>query len=66
MVHKFKKRGFDRLKALSIRMPDELFEWLMEKAARQTIDRKKRISMNTLAVDILMKAMRADKKKGGK
>lgn len=53
------------MKPLSVRMPDELFEWLMEKAARQTIDRKKRISMNTLAVDILMKAMRVDKKKGG-
>ena len=54
------------MKALSVRMPDDLFEWLMEKAARETISRKKRVSMNALAVDILMKAMRADKKKGRK
>jgi hypothetical protein len=46
-------------------MPDELYEWLIEKAGRETARRKKRVSMNALTVDILLKAMRADKKKSG-
>jgi hypothetical protein len=46
-------------------MPEELFEWIMEKAARETIAKKKRVSMNALTVDILTKAMRADRKKSG-
>ena len=54
------------MKAWTVRMPEDLFEWIMEKAARETIARKKRVSMNALTVDILLKAMRADKKKGGK
>jgi hypothetical protein len=45
-------------------MPDEVLDWL--KAARETIKRNRNVSMNTVAVDVLMKAMRADKKKGGK
>jgi hypothetical protein len=44
-------------------MPEERFEWIMEKAARDTINRKKRVSMNALAVDVLLKAMRSDTKK---
>ena len=54
------------MKQWTIRMPEELFEWIMEKAARETIARKKRVSMNALTVEILMKAMRADRKKGGR
>ena len=54
------------MKAWTVRMPEELFEWIMEKAARETIRRKKRVSMNALAVDLLMKAMKSDKKKGGR
>ena len=53
------------MKAWTVRMPEELFEWIMEKAAKETIARKKKVSMNALTVDILMKAMRADKKKSG-
>jgi hypothetical protein len=43
-------------------MPDELLEWIREKAARETIKRKKTISMNTIAVEILDKAMKTDRK----
>ncbi len=50
----------------TIRMPEEIYKWLMEKAARETIRTGGRVSMNTLGVDILTKAMKADKKKGGK
>ena len=47
-------------------MDDQIFEWLMEKAARETIRRKQKVSMNGLTVEILSKAMKADRKKGGK
>jgi hypothetical protein len=46
-------------------MPEELLTWLRERAAKETIKRNRNVSMNTVAVDILMKAMRADKRKGG-
>ena len=54
------------MKAWTLRMPEEVYEWLLEKAARETIKRKKKVAMNALTVDILMKAMRADRKNGGK
>ena len=57
--------GSDAMKAITIRMPDELLDWLREKAARETIKYKKQVSMNTLAVELLTKAMQADRKKGG-
>jgi hypothetical protein len=53
------------MKQWTFRMPEELMEWLRETAARETIQRKKSVSMNALAVKILTKAMKADQKKGG-
>jgi len=53
------------MKQWTFRMPDDLLEWLRERAARETIRQKKSVSMNTLAVEILTKAMMADQKKGG-
>jgi len=53
------------VKAWTIRMPIEIIDWLREKAARETIKRKKIISMNTLAVEILSKAMKTDREKRG-
>lgn len=53
------------MKQWTIRMPEEVFSWIREKAARETIRRSARVSMNALAVEILTKAMRVDKKKGG-
>jgi hypothetical protein len=58
--------GGDKLKQWTIRMPEEVFDWLREKAARETINRKRSVSMNAMAVQILTKAMRSDKKKGGR
>jgi hypothetical protein len=46
-------------------MPEELMDWLREKAARETIKHKKNVSMNALAVEVLTRAMKADKRKGG-
>ena len=53
------------MKMWTLRMPEEVYEWLLEKAARETIRRKKKVSMNALTVDIILKAMRADRKKKG-
>ena len=56
----------ENTKMWTLRMPMDVYEWLIEKAGRETARRKKRVSMNTLTVEILTKAMKADKKKGGK
>ena len=52
------------MKPFTIRMPDEVLQWLREKAAMETIKQNKQVSMNHLAVGILTKAMKADRKKG--
>ena len=53
------------MKAVTIRMPDEVLELLREAAARETIRQKCQVSMNTLAVEILSKGLRGDEKKEG-
>ena len=53
------------MKPWTVRIPEELYDWLREKAARETIRKGERVSMNTLAIEIFTKAMKADKKKGG-
>ena len=52
------------MKHWSIRMPDELLEWLREKAAMESIKRKRNVSINTVMVEILTKAKESDKKGG--
>ena len=52
-------------KQWTIRVPEEILEWIREKAALETIKQKKIVSMNAFFVDLLTKAMEADKKKGG-
>ena len=49
----------------TIRTPRELMEWLRMEAARETLRRKKTVSMNKLATEILAKAMEKRKGKGG-
>lgn len=53
------------MKQWTIRMPEEVLNWLREKAAKEMLERKKQVSMNTIAVEILTKAMKSDKKKVG-
>ena len=48
----------------TLRTPKALMEWLRMEAARETLRRKKTISMNKLAVEILSKEMEKRKKKG--
>jgi hypothetical protein len=57
--------GGDNMAVMSIRMPDELASWLRQKAAKETIKQDKQMSINSLVVKILTRAMKADKKKGG-
>ncbi len=52
------------MKAWSIRMPEVLLEWLREKASRETIKRKRNVSINSIMVEILSTAMEAEKKGG--
>ena len=52
------------LKQWTIRVPIEVLEWGRKKAALETIKRNEIVSMNTVFVEILTKAMEADKKKG--
>ena len=52
-------------KQWTIRVPLEVLEWVREKAAKETIKQKKVVSMNTVFLEILTKAMQADRKKGG-
>ncbi len=52
------------MKPWALRMPEEMIDWLREKAAWETKKRKKQVSMNTVAVEILAKTMKSDKKEG--
>jgi hypothetical protein len=45
-----------------LRLPDDLGRWIRKKAAKETIKQNKRVSMNSLVVEILRKAMEAEKK----
>jgi hypothetical protein len=53
------------MKAISVRMPDEILDWLREKAAMETIKRKKLFSINGYIVEILKKEMQTEKAIGG-
>ena len=54
------------MKPWTVRMPDEVLEWVRERAAMESIKKKKNVSMNTIAVEVLTKAMEADRKKKGR
>jgi hypothetical protein len=47
------------MKNLALRMPEDLLDWIRDEAARETIARKDRVSMNTLILEILTKAKEA-------
>ena len=53
------------MKVVSIRMPDEVLDWLREKAALETIRLKKQYSINSLVVDLIRKEIEADEREGG-
>ena len=53
------------MKSLMLRLPDGVLEWIRDKAAHETIRQKKQVSMNSLVVEILERAMKTDRRKGG-
>jgi hypothetical protein len=53
------------VKSVAIRMPVEILDWLREKAALETINRKKYISINTFVLEVLERERKADQKRGG-
>ena len=52
------------MKTTSIRIPEDLAEWLRVRAAQETIQRKKYVSINTLVAEIFRREMEADQRKG--
>jgi hypothetical protein len=54
------------MKSISIRMPDQLVSALRKKAAEETVIRDRRVSINELVVEILMRALESKRKGGGK
>lgn len=53
------------MKVISIRMPDDLLNWLRKRAARGTIETEKQYSINALVVDVLRREMEADQGREG-
>ena len=47
---------------MSVRLPKQVVTWLRKTAAVETIEQDKRVSMNSLLIDILTKAMNADRR----
>ena len=52
------------MKSWTIRLPEEVYDWVREKAAMESIRLKKNKSMNSIAVEILSEAMERDKEGG--
>lgn len=51
------------MKSWTLRMPDEMLNWLRKKAAEETIKQNKNVSINTFALEILYKAKEEDERK---
>lgn len=46
-----------------LRLPEDVDRWLRRKAAEETISQNKHVSMNSLAVKILQKAMEEEQQR---
>ena len=52
----------DDMITISARLPKQVVTWLRKSAAIATIEQDKRVSMNSLIVETLTKAMEADRR----
>ena len=52
----------DNMVTMSVRLPKQVITWLRKTAAVETIEQDKRVSMNSLLIDILTRAMNADRR----
>ena len=50
------------MKAITFRVPDEIADWIRDKAAMETIKLKRQVSINSLVLDLLRREMEADQK----
>jgi hypothetical protein len=48
------------MKVISVRMPEEILDWLREKSAMETIRLKKHFSINSYILNVLRREMEAD------
>jgi hypothetical protein len=49
------------MKAITFRVPDEIADWIRERAALETIRQKRQVSINSLVLGLLSREMEADK-----
>ena len=47
---------------MSVRLPKPLVTWLRKRAALETIEQDKRVSMNSLLIEIITQAMQGDRR----
>ena len=47
---------------MSVRLPKPLVTWLRKRAAVETIEQDKRVSMNSLVIEIITQAMQSDRR----
>lgn len=52
------------MKAITFRVPDEIADWIREKAALETIRQKRQVSINSLVLDLLRREMENARKEG--
>jgi len=52
----------DDMITTSVRLPKEVVTWLRKSSAMATIEQDKRVSINSLIIEILAKAMEADRR----
>ena len=52
----------NKMVTMSVRLPKQVVTWLRKTAAVETIEQDKRVSMNSLLIDVLTKAMNADRR----
>ncbi len=52
------------MKPWTVRIPEELLNWIRKKAAEETIKQNQQVSMNTVSVDILSKAKQEEEQNG--
>ena len=51
--------------SITVRMPGEILSWLRKKAALETIQRNRQVSINSTIVNVLRREMEADQRKEG-
>jgi len=52
----------DDMITMSLRLPKQVVTWLRKSSAMATIEQDKRVSMNSLIIQILTSAMEADRR----